>query len=167
MRRPPSRPFRRATRGRPPGRDGCCVAVDLSWFTGLETLFTSVATGIASAAAAFFALRKKYSADTTAIVEDRTEAKLLVTLMAERDAAVKAASEAWNERLKDARELARLGALLESERAKSKQLSDLVFGLRMHMQKQDAVIMKVAPQESGLMGLGEIPGHPAGSDDGN
>lgn len=133
---------------------------DDQWFTGLQTAATSFATALGGAAAAFFALRRKYSSDSKEITEDRTEARLLVTLMAERDAAVKAASAAWEARLADARELARQGALLEAERAKSKQLSDLVFGLRMHMQKQDAVIMKVAPQESGLMGLGELSPDP-------
>lgn len=131
------------------------------WPTVVEVL--KVAGGMVVGAAAWaLTLRRRFSSDSAEIAKDQTdkaaaeaERDLLKLLMAERARAVAAEQEAWKQRAVDAASNARLKAQLEAAQARIKELSDMVFGLRMHMQKQDAVIMKVAPTESGLMGLGE------------
>jgi hypothetical protein len=110
------------------------------WFTGLQTAVTSVFTAVAGAIGAWFALRRKVSADAAAIAEDRQRTGLIGVLGQERDDYKKRWIDAMETRLKDQEEIGRLRGLLEDAQEQGRQLlqQELV-----HQQKVGACDEKV------------------------
>lgn len=74
----------------------------------------NLATGLAGAGAAWFALRKRYSTDTTEIRKDRGEWEWIQAAIAERERALQEVAEARDERTADVQTIARLEARLEA-----------------------------------------------------
>lgn len=110
-------------------------------------------TGLGSAAATFFFVRRKYSQDTTAIVQDKAQGQLITTLIAERDAAMRSAKEAWDQRTADAKAIARFEALMEAGERETKRLRDEIFALRLHTRKLTAIIVRLDPQAAQMLQL--------------
>jgi hypothetical protein len=110
-------------------------------------------TGICSAAATFFFVRRKYSQDSTAIVQDKAQGNLITTLIAERDSAMRSAKEAWDQRTQDAKAIARFEALMEAGERETKRLRDEIFALRLHTRKLTAIIVRLDPQAAHLLQL--------------
>ncbi len=110
------------------------------WFTGLQTAATSVATAVAGAIGAWFALRRKVSSDAAAIAEDRQRTGLIGVLGQERDDYKKRWIDSVEIRLKDQEEIGRLRGLAEDSQERERQLlqQELV-----HQQKIGACDEKV------------------------
>ncbi len=106
------------------------------------------------AATTFLAFRKRFSQDSAAIAQDKVETSFVATLMAERDMAMKSAREAWDQRTQDARDLARLEALLEASERETKRLRDELFSLRLHVRKLTAMAVRLDPQAAQLLNIG-------------
>lgn len=66
---------------------------DDQWFTGLQTAATSFMTAVAGFLGGWALMRRRISADSTAITEDKAGRDLLLTLMRERQEAVAEAKE--------------------------------------------------------------------------
>ena len=88
----------------------------MAWLTwdGFYTAATNLATGLAGAGAAWFALRRRYAKDSSEITETRLGTSLLQTFKTERDAAVKVARESLDLRLTDAVTIATQALKLET-----------------------------------------------------
>jgi hypothetical protein len=121
--------------------------------TPVQEWINTALAAIGGAAASFFALRRKYSQDTTAITRDRAESNLMVTLMTERDAAMRTAQEAWSQRTEDAKAIARFEALLEASERETKRLRDEIFSMRLHTRKLTAIIVRLDPQAAQMLQL--------------
>jgi hypothetical protein len=147
------------------------VAVDLSWFTGLETALTSLGTAMAGAIGAWFALRKRVSADTTSIAEDRVARSMLETMQKEREAAIKEAREAWlammqerdraveeartawEARTEDAKKIVMLEQQLVALSENYRRQSEELLAFRLRTQKLVAIVAKLDPTASHLLSL--------------
>lgn len=119
----------------------------------LQDWVGAILTGIGSAATTFFFVRRKYSQDTTAIVQDKAQGQLITTLIAERDAAMRSAKEAWDQRTADAKAIARFEALMEAGERETKRLRDEIFALRLHTRKLTAIIVRLDPQAAQMLQL--------------
>lgn len=95
---------------------------DNQWFTGVQTAATSFFTAVAGAVGAWFALRRKVSADAADIAEDRQRTGLIGTLRDERDDYKKRWIEAMDTRLKDQETIGRLKGLSEDSQERERQL---------------------------------------------
>lgn len=114
--------------------------------TELQGWIQAGLAGAGGAVATFLALRKKYSKDSALIAQDKAEVQLIATLMAERDSAMRAAREAWDQRVTDARVIARFEALMEAGERETKRLRDEIFAMRLHTRKLTAIIVRLDPQ---------------------
>lgn len=117
--------------------------------------------GVGGAMMSFLALRRKYSHDSAAIKQDQAQTQLITTLIAERDAAMRSAREAWDKRTEDARAIARFEALMEAGERETKRLRDEIFAMRMHSRKLTAIIVKLDPKSAHLL---QIDPHSDGVD---
>jgi len=120
----------------------------------------TVLGGLAGAAASFFALRRKFSQDTTAIAHDKTERDLVAKLMAdrerlsaERDTFMKIAEKAQEQRLIDVGRIAHFEALMEAGDRETRRLRDELFAMRMHTRKLTAIIVRLDPQAAQMLQL--------------
>lgn len=86
------------------------VAFDDQWFSGLQTAVTGVATAVAGAVGAWFALRRKVSNDTTDIKRAAMETGWLERLVKEREELLQRIESLRESQLNDARANARLEA---------------------------------------------------------
>lgn len=118
----------------------------------------AVVAALTGAAASYFGLRRRYSRDSVAITRDKTETTFIVTLMAERDSAMKSAKEAWEKRTEDARAIARFEALDEAREREVNRLREEIFALRLHTRKLTAIIVRLDPQAAALLQLGDGDG---------
>lgn len=118
-----------------------------------DELVQTTAAAIAGIAGTFFAMRRRYSKDSVGIVEDKAQSQLIITLMAERDSAMREAREAWAQRTADAKAIARFEALQEAGERETKRLRDEIFSLRLHIRKLTAIIVKLDPDSAHLMQL--------------
>lgn len=125
---------------------------------------SSILAGLGGAAATFFALRRKYSQDSTAIAHDRAESKLITTLMAERDLYMREAQEAHAKEIIAAGRLAHFEALVEAGEKETKRLREELFAMRLHTRKLTAIIVKLDPQAARLL---EIDVHRDGIEEGD
>lgn len=121
--------------------------------TTLPEWLNTALGGLGGAAAMFFGLRRRYSQDSTAIVQDKAQGTLITTLIAERDAAMRSAKEAWDQRTADAKAIARFEALMEAGERETKRLRDEIFALRLHTRKLTAIIVRLDPQAAHLLQL--------------
>lgn len=119
---------------------------------------TVILSGLGGAFASFMGLRRRFSRDTAAIQQDKTETSLMATIIAERDAALRQAKEATEGRLADAKRIARFEALQEAGDRETKRLRDEIFALRLHTRKLTAIIVKLDPQAASLLQLDTMPG---------
>lgn len=107
--------------------------------------------GTAGATGMFLALRRKFSKDSAAMAQDKAEVQLIATLIAERDAAMRSAREAWEQRTTDARSIARFEALMEAGERETARLRDEIFAMRLHTRKLTAIIVRLDPQAASLL----------------
>jgi hypothetical protein len=100
----------------------------VAWLTwdSFTSAVLDIAKGLAGAGLAWLALRKRYSADTTDITEDKTKQWLITTLRAEiadarvqRDKATEVAKESVDIRIADATTIATLRADLKNHERSS------------------------------------------------
>lgn len=101
----------------------------------------------------FLALRRKFSKDSAAMAQDKAEVQLIATLMAERDAAMRSTREAWDQKVNDAKAIARFEALMEASERETTRLRDEIFALRLHTRKLTAIIVKLDPQAASMLGV--------------
>lgn len=121
---------------------------------GLQEWVSTALAGVGGAIATFFALRRKYSQDSKAIAHDTTESKLLTTLMAERDAYMRIAKEAQEQRVIDVARIAHFEALMEAGERETKRLREELFAMRMHTRKLTAIIVRLDPKSAQMLELG-------------
>lgn len=121
--------------------------------TPLQDWINTALAGMGGAAATFFALRRRYSQDSTAIARDSTESKLLATLMAERDTYMRIAKEAQEQRMIDVGRIAHFEALMEAGERETKRLRDELFAMRMHTRKLTAIIVRLDPKAAQMLQL--------------
>jgi hypothetical protein len=117
----------------------------------LPDWLATILSAIGGAVGSFFVLRRRYSQDSNAIAHDKAEGTLIATLLAERDAAMQSAKEAWSQRTDDAKAIARFEALMEAGERETKRLRDEIFALRLHTRKLTAIIVRLDPQASALL----------------
>lgn len=147
------------------------MAINLDWFTGLETAFTSLFSAVASAGAVWLAMRRKISSDTTGIAEDKLARGMLETMrkeresaiaeardawkimLAERDRAVADAKEAWAARMDDAKKIVTLEQQLKSVDEKYMVLTQELLSMRLRSQKLIAIVAKLDPTAAQLLAL--------------
>jgi chromosome segregation ATPase len=87
----------------------------MPWFSEtVDAALVQIGTGMATLAGAIFYLRRRFSSDTTEITKDKAEAKWIISVIEERSHALKAADEAKEARIVDARTIAKLEAQLEA-----------------------------------------------------
>lgn len=101
----------------------------------------------------FMAIRRRFSQDSTAIAADKAETSLISTLIAERDVAMRNAKEAWEQRIEDARSIARFEALDEAREREIKYLREQVFTMHLHIEKLTMMLMKIDPEGAKLLQL--------------
>lgn len=122
-------------------------------FSYLHEWASNAIAGLGGAAAMFFGLRRRYSHDSAAITQDKAQGNLITTLIAERDAAMRSAREAWDQRTADAKAIARFEALMEAGERETKRLRDEIFALRLHTRKLTAIIVRLDPQAAHMLQL--------------
>lgn len=118
---------------------------DDQWFSGLQTGLTAFFTAIGGAAATFLVVRKRLSSDNKDITSDRTESRLVVTLMSVAERSQKSAEESMALRAKDAESIGRLTAELESAREKAREQAEQMLIMKMRVEKLIAVVVKLDP----------------------
>lgn len=128
--------------------------------TNLSDWANSAVAAVGGAAAMFFGLRRKYSQDSTAIANDKTERDLVAKLMAtleksnaERDTYMKIAEKAQEQRLIDVGRIAHFEALMEAGERETKRLREELFAMRMHTRKLTAIIVRLDPKSAQLLNL--------------
>lgn len=121
--------------------------------TPLQDWINAAVAGVVGAAGSFFALRRKYSQDSTAIARDGAESKLLATLMAERDTYMRIAKEAQEQRMIDVGRIAHFEALMEAGERETKRLREELFAMRMHTRKLTAIIVRLDPHAAQALQL--------------
>ena len=119
--------------------------------TDIQGWIQAALGGTAGATGMFLALRRKYSKDSTAMAQDKAEVQLIATLIAERDAAMRSAREAWEQRTTDAKMIARFEALQEAGERETTRLRDEIFALRLHTRKLTAIIVRLDPQAAHIL----------------
>lgn len=105
----------------------------------------------------FLGIRRKYSQDSNAIAKDKTETSLMATLIAERDTAMRNAENAWDQRVEDARHIAKLEAQLEAQKTETTRLREELFAMRLHVRKLTAILVKLDPHAAQLLDLNNMP----------
>lgn len=113
---------------------------DNQWFSGLQTAATSFFTAVAGAVGAWFALRRKVSADASAMHEDRERSGLIGVLRDERDDYKQRWIAAMEKQLIDREEIGRLRGVLEDAQERERMLLQQELG---HQQKIGACDEKV------------------------
>jgi hypothetical protein len=122
--------------------------LDLSTF---QEWASNALAGLGGAVAAYLGLRRRYSQDTAAITQDKAQGTLIATLIAERDAAMRSAREAWDQRTADAKAIARFEALMEAGERETNRLREELFAMRLHTRKLTAIIVRLDPQAAQML----------------
>ena len=134
--------------------------------TSVQEWMTYALTGVGGAITAVLALRRRYSQDSTAITHDKAESKLIATLMAERDFAMREAREARDQRMIDVGRIAHFEALMEAGERETKRLREELFAMRLHTRKLTAISVKLDPQAARMLQL-DANGDGIGAEFGN
>lgn len=130
----------------------------MPWLSeSIDQVLTGVATTIAGAAAAIFALRRRYSSDSNEITKDKAESRFVVTLLAERDAAVASNKALMDQRVEDARMIAKMEAQVLAEQERTKEMREEILTLRLTVQKLCAIVAKLDPSAAARLEMG--PSH--------
>lgn len=113
---------------------------------------------IGGGAVSFFALRRKYSQDSTAIAYDKTQTDFVAKLMAaieranaERDTFMRIAEKTTEQRLIDVGRIARFEALMEAGEKETNRLREELFAMRLHTRKLTAIIVRLDPQAAHML----------------
>jgi len=122
---------------------------------------THVLTAFVTVAGTAFALRRKFSQDSTAIAHDKAESKLIATLMGERDTYKQMAEDATRQRMIDVGVIARLQTQIESGEKETMRLREELFAMRLHTRKLTAIIVRLDPQAAQML---QVDGHGDGID---